>query len=104
MPVKTACIDFLSLELHKSLLVVADHLTHYAQAFPTPSKKKATATRALFDNFFIHRWFPGKLHSDWGANFKSKIIQGFVSYQVLSRDEPPRMNQSDGQWHVWEVQ
>ena len=29
----------------------------------------------MFDNFFIHYRFPGKLHNDQGANFESKVIK-----------------------------
>ena len=78
-PMELVCIDFLSLEPskggHESILVITDHFTRLAQAIPTRNQKATTTARALFDNFFIHYGFPGKLHSDQGANFESKVIK-----------------------------
>ena len=78
-PMELVCIDFLSLEPskggHESILVITDHFRHLAQAIPTHNQKASTTARALFDNFFIHYGFPGKLHSDQGANFESKVIK-----------------------------
>ena len=78
-PMELVCIDFLLLEPskggHESILVITDHVTRYAQAIPMRNQKATTTARALFDNFFIHYGFPGKLHSDQGANFESKVIK-----------------------------
>ena len=57
------------------MLVITDHYTRYAQAIPTRNQSTATTARVLFENYFVHYGFPGKLHSDQGANFTSKIIQ-----------------------------
>ena len=78
-PMELVCFDFLSLELskdgHESILVITDHFTRYAQAIPTRNQKATTTARALFGNFFIHYGFTGKIHSDQGANFESKVIK-----------------------------
>ena len=78
-PMELVCIDFLSLEPskggHESILVITDHFTRLAQAIPLRNQKATTTARALFDNFFIHYGFPGKLHSDQGANFESKVVK-----------------------------
>ena len=38
------------------------------------NQKATTTAQALFDNFFIHCGFPGKLHSEQGVNFESKRV------------------------------
>ena len=69
-PLEMLCIDFLSLEPFKgeveNVLVVTDHFTRYAQAFPT---------RILFENYIIHYGFPARFHSDMGRNFESATIK-----------------------------
>ncbi|PIK48693.1 hypothetical protein BSL78_14457 [Apostichopus japonicus] len=73
------CMDYLSLEQSKggyeNILVVTDHFTKYAQAFPTRDQTARTTARVLFDNFFVHYGFPTRLHSDQGRNFESEVIQ-----------------------------
>ena len=67
-PMELVCIDYLSLEKSKggyeNILVVTDHFTKYAQAFPTSNQTAQTTARILFENFFTHYSFPSRLHSD----------------------------------------
>ena len=78
-PMELVCVDYLKIEPSKggyeNVLVITDHYTRYAQAIPTRNQSAATTARVLFKNYFVHYGFPGKLHSDQGANFTSKIIQ-----------------------------
>ena len=78
-PMELVCVDYLKIEPSKggyeNVLVITDHYTRYAQAIPTRNQSAATTARVLFENYFVHYGFPGKLHSDQGANFTSKIIQ-----------------------------
>ena len=70
-PMELVCIDFLSLERSKggyeNILVLTDHLSRYAQAFPTRNQKAQTTAKVLYENFFVHYGFPAVLHSDKGA-------------------------------------
>ena len=78
-PMEMVCLDFLSLERSKggfeNILVITDHFSRYAQAFPTTNKTARTFARVLFEKFFVHYGFPERIHSDKGANFMSSLIQ-----------------------------
>ena len=77
-PMDIVCIDYLPLEMSKggyeNVLVITDHFTLYAQAFPTRNQTAKTTARILYDNFIIHYGFPCKLHSEKEQNFESKVI------------------------------
>ena len=77
-PMELVCMDFLKLEQSKggieNILVMTDHFTKYAQAYPTCNQSAKTTAKMLFDNFFVHYGFPRRLHSDQGRNFESKLI------------------------------
>ena len=77
-PLELVCIDYLSLEFCnggiEDILVVTDHFTKYAQAYPTKGQQATTVAKVLYDNFFMHYGFPAKLHSDQGRQFEGKVI------------------------------
>ena len=64
------CLDFLSLERSKggfeNILVVTNHFTRYAQAYPTTNQTARTTARVF--EFVVHYGFPSRIHSDQGAN------------------------------------
>ena len=78
-PLEMLCIDFLSLETSKggyeNILVMTDHFSKFAQAFPTRNQLATTVAKVLFDNFVVHYGVPLRLHSDQGRNFESKVIK-----------------------------
>ena len=77
------CIDFLSLERskggHENILVITDHFTRYAQAFPTRNQLAKPTAKILFENFIVHYGFPARIHSDQGRNFESSLIKKLCS-------------------------
>lgn len=77
-PLELVCVDFLSAEdaINKSVdvLVVTDHFTRLACAYPCPNQTAQTVARVLWNNFFSIYGFPACLHSDQGANFESALI------------------------------
>ena len=72
-------MDYLTVETSKggyeNILVVMDHFTRYAQAYPTKNQTAKTTAKILFDNFICHYGFPARFHSDQGRNFMSKTIK-----------------------------
>lgn len=78
-PLEMICIDFLSLEPSlggiENVLVITDHFTRYAQAYPTKNQTARTTAKVLYENFIIHYGFPARIHSDQGRNFESATIK-----------------------------
>lgn len=77
-PLDLVCIEFLCLEPdtggRNSILVVTDHFTHYAQAYPTRDQKASTVAKVLVEKFFIHYGLPVQIHSDQGRDFESRLV------------------------------
>ncbi|KAG1940743.1 interleukin-1 receptor accessory protein-like 1-A [Pimephales promelas] len=81
-PLDLVCIDFLSLEPDSqgfaNILVVTDHFTRYAQAFPAKDQKATTVAKILCERYFVHYGLPARIHSDQGRDFESKLIQDLL--------------------------
>uniref|UniRef100_A0A8C7YJD4 Integrase catalytic domain-containing protein n=1 Tax=Oryzias sinensis TaxID=183150 RepID=A0A8C7YJD4_9TELE len=77
-PMELVCIDFWSAEDSKQrsvdVLVVTDHFTKLAHAFPCANQTAKQVARKLWDNVFCVYGFPERIHSDQGTNFESKLI------------------------------
>ncbi len=76
-PMKLVCIDFLSLETDTAgfsyILVVTDHFSRYAQAYPTKDQKATTVARVLVETFFVHYRLPARIHSHQCWDFEGKV-------------------------------
>ena len=59
----------------ENILIVKDHFTKYAQAFPTINQTANTTAKTLYEKFMIHYGFPAKIHSNQGRNFESDVIK-----------------------------
>ena len=72
-------MDYLSLEPSKgnieNILVITDHFTRYALAYPSKTQTAQATARILWDNFICHYGFPEKFISDQGRNFESDLIK-----------------------------
>uniref|UniRef100_A0A3B3I428 Gypsy retrotransposon integrase-like protein 1 n=1 Tax=Oryzias latipes TaxID=8090 RepID=A0A3B3I428_ORYLA len=81
-PLDLVCIDFLSLEPdsqgYANILVVTDHFTRYAQAFPAKDQRASTVAKILWDRYFVHYGLPARIHSDQGRDFESKLIKDLL--------------------------
>ena len=77
-PLELVCTDFLTVDEAASgiryILVITDHFTRYAKAYPTRNMSAKTTAEALL-MFCQHYGIPRRLHADQGANFESKVIK-----------------------------
>ncbi len=87
-PMELVCIDYLGLEDSKggynNILVVTDHFTQYAQAYPTRNQTAHLTAKILFEESFHHNGFLDKLPSDQGRNFFSSVIQHLYTSCTLA--------------------
>uniref|UniRef100_A0A3B3WSH8 Gypsy retrotransposon integrase-like protein 1 n=1 Tax=Poecilia mexicana TaxID=48701 RepID=A0A3B3WSH8_9TELE len=78
-PLDLVCIDFLSMEPDSkgisNVLVITDHFTRYAQAFPAKNQKALTVAKILVEKYFVHYGLPTRIHSDQGRDFESRLIK-----------------------------
>ena len=78
-PLELLCMDYLTLEADKSntkdILVLTDHFTKYALAFPTANQKAKTVAKCLWENFIVQYGIPERLHTDQGRDFESHLIR-----------------------------
>ena len=78
-PLELVHMDYLSLEPSKgnieNVLVITDHFTRYALAYPSKTQTAQVTARILWDNFICHYGFPEKFISDQGRNFESDLIK-----------------------------
>ena len=78
-PLELVHMDYLSLEPSKgnigNVLVITDHFTRYALAYPSKTQTAQATARILWDNFICHYGFPEKFISGQGRNFESDLIK-----------------------------
>ena len=67
-------LDYLKIEPSKgnieNVLVITDHFTRYAQAFPFKIQTALATVKLLWNNFILHYGFPSKIITDQGRNFE----------------------------------
>lgn len=88
-PMELICMDFLVLEKSKggieNVLVVTDHFSRFAQAYPTKDQKAVTVAKVLWKNFFCRFGFPARLHADQGRNFESTVVKELCKLMGITR-------------------
>ena len=77
-PLELIHLDYLKIEPSKgnieNVLVITDHFTRYAQAFPSKTQTALATAKLLWNNFILHYGFPEKIITDQGRNFESELI------------------------------
>ena len=101
-PLELVHMGYLSLEPSKgnieNVLVITDHFTRYALAYPSKTQTAQTTARILGDNFICHYGFPEKFISDQGRNFESDLIKELCKIaEVKKLHTTPYHPQGNGQ-------
>lgn len=108
-PMELVCIDFWSAEdnKHVDVLVITDHFTKMADAFPCVNQTAKQVVKKLLDNLFCIYGFAERIHSDQGANFERKLIAKLLSltgvakshtttYHLMGNGQTERFNRTLG--------
>ena len=101
-PLELVHMDYLSLEPSKgnieNVLVITDHFTRYALAYPSKTQTAQATARILWDNFICHYGFPEKFISDQGRNFESDLIKELCKIAAVKKlHTTPYHPQGNGQ-------
>ena len=101
-PLELVHMDYLKLEPSKgnieNVLVITDHYTRFAQAYPSKTQTAQATARLLWDHFIVHYGFPEKFFSDQGRNFVSELIQDLCKIAGVDKIKTtPYHPQSNGQ-------
>ena len=101
-PLEHVHLYYLQIEPSKgnieNVLIVTDHFTRYAQAYPSKMQTTLATAKLLWNNFIIHYGVPTKIISDQGHNFESELIANL--YQVAGVEKlrtSPYHPQTNGQ-------
>ena len=77
------CIDFLSMEPDSqkvcNMQVITDHLTRFAQAFPTKDQTAVTMAKTLWERYFKHYGLPTLIHSDQGRDSERRLAKPMLT-------------------------
>ena len=102
-PMQRVAIDIVGPTLrsssgHEWLLVVLDHFTKFAQAFPVRNTTSAeTLARKVMDEYICRFECFGNFHSDQGANVDGGVFKGLCDLIVAAKTRTtPYHPQGDG--------
>ena len=94
--------DYLKIEPSKgnieNVLVIRDHFTRYAQAFPSKTQTALATAKLLWNNFILHYGFPSKIITDQGRNVESELIENLRQLAGVQKlRTSPYQPQTNGQ-------
>lgn len=88
-PMELVCLDFWSAEDNKQrsvdVLVLTDHFTKLAHAFPCSNQTAKQVARKIWDKVFCVYGFAERIHTDQGANFESELITELLKLSGVAK-------------------
>ena len=60
---------------YEYILVIIDHITRYAQAYPTRNQAAKTVAEKLYNDYILRFGFPAKIHRGQGVEFEHKLLK-----------------------------
>ena len=79
-------------------MIITDHFTRNAQAFPSKTQTALATAKLLWNNFILHYGFPSKIITDQGRNFESELIENLCRVaEVQKLRTSPYHPQTNGQ-------
>ena len=101
-PLELIHLNYLKIEPSKgnieNVLVITDHFTRYAQAFPSKTQTALVTAKLLWNNFILHYGFPSKGITNQGQNFESELIENLCQLAGVQKlRTSPYHPQTNGQ-------
>ncbi|KAI5620950.1 hypothetical protein C0J50_19553 [Silurus asotus] len=89
MPMELVCLDFWTAEDGKKrsvdVLVMTDHFTKLAHAFPCANQSAKQVARKLWDRVFCVYGFPSRIHTDQETNFESALLKELLKLSGVAK-------------------
>ena len=101
-PLELIHLDYLKIDPSKgnieNVLVITDHFTRCAHAFPSKTQTALATVKLLWNNFILHYGLPSKIITDQGRNFESELIENLCQLAGLQKPRTsPHHPQTNGQ-------
>ncbi|CAB3988536.1 Retrovirus-related Pol poly from transposon 412 [Paramuricea clavata] len=73
------------------ILVIVDHFSRYAQAYPTRNKVAVTMAEKLYNDYILRFGFPAKIHHDQGGEYENKLLKTLEVRNLNERGGPGKL-------------